>query len=92
MLLLQLQVPSKEHHLVNYNELGFESVKFRGWFRKSCTFYKTKTTGIPEYLFDLIPETIHIYNTCPSDVTAFYCRAEVYNYSFFPYIILEWKN
>ena len=50
------------------NELGFESLKFRCWFWKLCTFYKIKTTGVPEYLFDLIPETNHIYNTCSSDV------------------------
>ena len=47
-----------------YNKLGFESLKFRRWFRKLCTFYKIKTTGVPEYLFDFIPETNHItYNT-----------------------------
>ena len=47
-----------------YNKLGFESPKFRRWFRKLCTFYKIKTTGVPEYLFDFIPETNHItYNT-----------------------------
>ena len=45
-----------------YNELGFESLKFRHWFQKLCTFYKIKTTGVPEYLFDLILETNHIYN------------------------------
>ena len=63
------------------------------WFRKLCTFYKIKTTGVPEYLFDLIPETNHINNTCSSDiVTTFYSRADVYKYSFFPYTILEWKK
>ena len=29
-----------------YNELGFESLKFRRWFQKLCTFYKIKTTGV----------------------------------------------
>ena len=37
-----------------YSELGFESLKFRRWFRKLCTFFKIKTTGKPEYLFDII--------------------------------------
>ena len=48
-------------------KLGFESLKFRRWFQKLCTFYKIRTTGVPEYLFDLIPETNHTYNTRSSD-------------------------
>ena len=38
-----------------YNELGFESLKFRHWFDK------IRRTGVSKYLFDLIPETNHIY-------------------------------
>ena len=30
-----------------YNELGLESLEFRRWFRKLCTFYKIKTTSVP---------------------------------------------
>ena len=46
-----------------YNKLCFESLKFRRWFRKLRSFYKIKTTGVPEYLFDLIRETNEIYKT-----------------------------
>ena len=49
-----------------YNKLGFESLKFRRWFRKLCTFYNIKTTGVPEYLFDFVPETNHITNNTRS--------------------------
>ena len=56
-----------------YSELGFESPKFRCWFRKLCTFFKLKTSGLPEYLFDLIPQNNHLYNTrFLEDVTTFY--------------------
>ena len=41
-------------------ELGFESLKFRRWFKKICIFFKIKTTDLPEYLFDLIPRTNHL--------------------------------
>ena len=77
-----------------YNKLGFESLKFRRWFRKLCTFYKIKTTEVPEYLFDFIPETNHITcNTRSSKkVATFYSRTYVYKYSFFPYTILEWNK
>ena len=44
-----------------------------------------KTTGIPEYLFDIIPHTSHLYNTClAEDFTT--C------YSFFPSTIIEWNK
>ena len=44
-------------------ELGFQSLKFRHWFRKLCTFFKLNTSGLPEYLFDLTPQNNHFYNT-----------------------------
>ena len=76
-----------------YDELGFESLKFRHWFRKLCIFYKIKNTGIPGYLFDLIPQTNHSYNTHSSeDITLFYSRTDIFKYSFFPYTILEWNK
>ena len=40
-----------------YDELGFESLRFWRCFRKLCIFCKIKNTGIPGYLFDLIPQT-----------------------------------
>ena len=33
-----------------YNELGFESLRFRRWFRRLCAFYKIKTTQLPSYM------------------------------------------
>ena len=33
-----------------YCELGFESLKFRGWFRKLCTFLKLETSGLPDFI------------------------------------------
>ena len=64
-LLFQLQVSSKEYlKSILYNELCFESRKFRCWFSILCTFYKIKITEVPGYLVDLIAETNHIYNTC----------------------------
>ena len=67
-----------------YNELGLESLKFKRWFRKLCTFYKIKTTGVPQYLSDLIPQTNHLYQACAAeDVTTFYNRTNTFKYSFF---------
>ena len=41
-----------------YNEIGLESLKFRRWFRKLCTFYKIKSTGLLSYLYDLIQKAV----------------------------------
>ena len=60
-----------------YYELGLESLEFRRWFRKLCLFYKIKKTGLPEYLFNMIPQSNHQYNTWSiEDVTKFYCRTD----------------
>ena len=76
-----------------YSELGFESLKFWRWFRKLCTFFQIKTIGLPKYLFDLIPQNNHLYNTLfLEDVTTFYSKTDAFKYSFFPSTILEWNK
>ena len=76
-----------------YKELGFESLKFRRWLRRLCFFYKLKTTFIPKYLHDLIPDGISAYNTRNQDnIETYYCRADLFKYSFFPYTIVEWNK
>ena len=50
-----------------YTELGLESLKLRRKLRHLCTFYKIKTTGLPIYLFRLIPNTVHSYQTRTMD-------------------------
>ena len=47
-------------------------------------FFGAKITGIPEYLFNIIPQTNQLRNTCLSeDVATFYSRTDVFKYSFF---------
>ena len=76
-----------------YSDLGFESLKFRRWFKKLCTLFKIKATGKPEYLFYIIPKTNHLYNARLSEnVTTFYSRTDVFKYSFFLSTILEWNK
>ena len=76
-----------------YNELGLESLKFRRWFRKLCLFFKIIKHGLPECLFNLIPLSNHQYNTrTTQDTTTFYYRTNVFKYSYFPAIIIEWSK
>ena len=71
-----------------YQELGFESLRFRRWFRRLCVFYKIKSTQLPSYLYVLIPNSSHNYNTQNLDhIDTYFCSGEVFKYSFFPYTI-----
>ena len=41
----------------------------------------------------MIPQSNHLYNTWSIDnVTTFYCRTDVFNYSYIPHTILEWNK
>ena len=75
-----------------YKELGLEFLEFRRWFRWLCTFFKIKTSGKPEYLFNLIPAGQHPYNTWSLDQTETYCRTDAFKNSFFPRTIVEWNK
>ena len=76
-----------------YKKLGLEPLKFRRWFRRLCTFFKIKTSGKPEYLFNLIPTGQHSYNTQSFDQTeTYYCRTDTFKNSFFSYTIAEWNK
>ena len=57
-------------------------------------FFKIETTKISKYLYELIPtESHHIYNTCNTEnVETYYCRNDLFKYSFFPYTIVEWNK
>ena len=91
MLPLQLQLPSKEHLKVSFTENYV--LKFRCWFRKLCNFHMLKTSGLPEYLFDLIPQNNHLYNNrFLEDVRTFYSKTNPFIYSFFSPTILEWNK
>ena len=62
-------------------------------FRKLCTFNKIKSTGLPSYLYDLIPKSSHMYNTrSVEDVAMLYSRTDIFKYSFFLSTISEWNK
>ena len=76
-----------------YRELGIESLKSRRWFRRLCFFFKIQSTGLPQYLFDLIPQNNNIYNTRNTrKFGAFHCRTDFFKNSFFPYTLGEWNK
>ena len=44
-------------------ELGFESLRIRQWYRKLCLFYKVLNNEHHQYLFNLIPVRPTLYTT-----------------------------
>ena len=76
-----------------YKESGIESLSFRRWFRRLCTFYKIKTQREPKYLYKLIPLKNNTYDTRSiHSVGTYFCRTNVFEYSFFPHTIREWNK
>ena len=54
---------------------------------------KIKTAGLPSYLFSLIPNTVHSYQTRTMDnVPKYQCRTDAFKSSFFLWTITEWLS
>ena len=64
--------------------LGFESLKFRRWFRSCCFFISIYSIIISSEIVYLAP-IIRIK-------LKHYCRIDLFKYSFFPYTAAEWKK
>ena len=76
-----------------YNELGLESLEVRRWFRRYCVSFKIKTTQIPKYLYELLPTESHTYNTRNTEIVeTYYSRTDLFKYSFFFYVTVEWNK
>ena len=46
-----------------YQEIGFEAMKERRWFRRFCSFYKMLNNQTPGYLYSLRSPPNRHYNT-----------------------------
>ena len=76
-----------------YQELGFESLQHRRWFRKLCTFYKIFKNQSPRYLYELLPIKTTPHNTRSSiNLPLFHIRHNFFKNSFFPSAVIELNN
>ena len=76
-----------------YQELGFESLQHRRWFRKLCTFYKIFKNQSPRYLYELLPIKTTPHNTRSSiNLPLFHIRHNFFKKLFFPSAVIEWNN
>ena len=76
-----------------YQELGFESLQQRRWYRKLCCFYKIFKNESPRYLFNIIPTRNPFYITRNhTNISLFKTNHIFFKNSFFPSTIIEWNN
>ena len=71
-----------------YQELGFEYLSTRRWFRKLCTFYKivrNKSPGCP-YKY-ILPGNCAYVTWNSNNIKQIFCRSQYFANSFFPYTI-----
>ena len=76
-----------------YNELGFETLEKRRWYRKLCCFYKAYKIHSPKYIFNNIPVTVSRYNTRnTNNIPQFKVKHNFFQNSFFPSAVIEWNK
>ena len=75
-----------------YKELGLASLKFRRYFRRLCTFFKIQQSGLPSYLFNLIPWSNCIYNTGQSDKLESFIVEQMFLKIIFFLVTDEWNK
>ena len=77
-----------------YQELGFETMKERGWFQRLCCFYKILNNQTPGYLHSLLYLPNRHYDTLTySKIRQIFCRTEIFsNFFFLSQAIREWNK
>ena len=76
-----------------YQELGFESLQQRRWYRKLCLLFKIIKNQSPKYLFELISTAREAYMTIHKNrIRLFNVKHDYFKNFFFPSNIIEWNN
>ena len=77
-----------------YDELGWESLYERRWYRRLCHFFKLKVTQYPVYLFSLIPPQRQISYDLrnPQAYAQNRARTDRFSNSYFYNTLHEWNK
>ena len=77
-----------------YEELGWESLHIRRWFRRLTVFYKIMTGLTPQYLRDPVPSARHhLYGTSnTNDLHPMRFRTQRFQNSFYPNAVNCWND
>ena len=76
-----------------YQELGFESLQQRLWYKKLCCLFKITNNQSPRYLSQLVssPNTRY-FSPSPENIPQLWTKHDFFENSFFPSTIKEWNN
>ena len=77
-----------------YEELGWESLSSRRWFRRLTQFYKIQNNLTPEYLRTPIPPSrAHLFGLRSSnDIPFVNCNRQIFSNSFYPHAVKIWNE
>ena len=75
-----------------YQELGFESLQQRCWYRKLCCLYKIIKNQSPSYLFQLVPSPNRYFSRNSENIPQLRTTYDFFENFFFPSTIKEWNN
>ena len=76
-----------------YQELGFESLQQRRWYRELCCLFKIINNKSPRYLFELIPSpNTRFFSRSSENIPQHRAKHDFFENSFFPSTIKEWNN
>ena len=77
-----------------YDELGWESLHHRRYFRRITQFFKIMNDLTPQYLVDPVPmPRRHLFGRHPSnDLYEFSCRNQRFQNSFYPDSVICWNK
>ena len=77
-----------------YEQLGWESLTDRRWFRRLTYFYKIHNNYTPSYLKSPIPPPrTHLYgDRSDNDLHEIFCKTNRYKNSFYPHSIEAWND
>ena len=73
-------------------ELGFESLKSRRWFRRLCCVFKIMKNEAPNYLISLIPEREQTLTQETNIYQSIIAEQIVLSIHFFPCALNDWFN
>ena len=76
-----------------YQELGFESLQQRRWYRKLCCLFKIINNQSPRYLFQLVPSpNTRYFSRNSENIPQLRTKHDFLENSFVPSTIKEWNN
>ena len=72
-----------------YQELGFESLKSRKWYKRLSLMFKIMKEEPPVYLINLIPKCGQTILPRNNRIPVYHCRTESFKHPFFPFTVVR---